>query len=38
LEGKRQLVIDRLFNATDRPRLAITHTTVLDGSRRYQEV
>jgi len=38
LEGKRQLVIDRLFNATDRPRLAITYTTVLDGSRRYQEV
>src|SRR5947199_1239919 len=29
LEGKRQLVIDRLFNATDRPRLAITDTTVL---------
>src|SRR5205807_2745795 len=38
LEGKRQVhIFDQLFNATDRPRLAITDTTVLDGSRRNQE-
>ncbi len=39
LEGKRQFdIIDRFFNATDGPRLAVTDSTVLSRSRRHQEV